>query len=189
MSRQAAAVLLFALLAGAASPAVAQRNSAAQAVEDARSAYGPQAPRPRCPTVREGEEIVVCAEEQEQSQFRIRSDRDAEDDYARETMNKGDPRAPDVAGPGIFRGPATMGFGGPPPPAYIIDFGDLPDTPPGSDAERVGKGLAPLGNEAANAPLPAAAASGGGTAAAARPGDDQVEPVTRPGSASPAEPR
>ena len=173
MSRRAAAPLwLFAALVSA--PLAAQPITAEQATVAARAAFGPPAPeKKRCAPVADDGEIVVCAEEQEQSQFRIRSDDQAEDDYARETMDKGAPRAPDVAGPGIFKGPATVsGICGiglnkcPPPPAYFIDFAALPETPPGSDAERVGQGLAPTGDAGASA----------------------AAPVNPPGSASPAEP-
>ncbi len=131
----------------------ADNVTAEEALETAGEAYGPPAPEPECEP-QQGDEIVVCAREQEQSQFRIRSDDDAENDYARETMNRGDPRAPDVGGPGIFRGKATIGgmcIPGlqkcPPPPAIFVDFSELPEAPPGSDADRVGRGLAPTGNE------------------------------------------
>ena len=164
MSRQAAAAALA--LFGAA-PLAAQEPpaTAGEALAAAEDAYGPPAPAKKCPTAAPGEEIVVCAEEQEQSQFRLRSDEQAEDDYARATMDKGAPRAPDVAGPGIFRGPATVSFGKPPPPAYIVDFSQLPEAPPGSDADRIGQGLAPRGDDSA------------------------AEPVTPPESASPEAPR
>lgn len=35
----------------------------------------------------------------------------------------------------------------PPPPAYFIDFDSLPDAPPGSDADRIARGLAPRGRD------------------------------------------
>lgn len=125
-----------------------------EAFEAVQETYGPPPPKPPQPDCEqpEGDEIVVCARLEEQSQFRIRTDEEAEDDYARETMYKGDPRAPDVSGPGIFKGPATVSDlcvipPCPEPPAYMIDFDELPETPPGSDAARVGKGLAPRGYE------------------------------------------
>ena len=130
-----------------------------------KETYGPpppEQPQPDCEQP-EGDEIVVCARLEEQSQFRVRSDEDAEDEYAAATMNKGNPQAPNVDGPGIFQGPATVGnlcIPGlqkcPPPPAYIVDFDALPEAPPGSDAERVGKGLAPRGNDGTVSPPPAA---------------------------------
>ncbi|WP_338446684.1 hypothetical protein V5F89_02480 [Pelagerythrobacter marensis] len=123
-----------------------------EAFEAARETYGPPPPSPPQPDCKqpEGNEIVVCARLEEQSQFRIRSDEDAEDEYAAATMNKGNPQAPDVAGPGIFRGPASVSGlclipPCPAPPAYMVDFEELPEAPPGSDAERAARGLAPRG--------------------------------------------
>lgn len=180
MSRRASALVLLTVFFAFAPDVRAQpRITAEEAVENAQEAYGPPTARKACPTVQAGEEIVVCAEEQEQDQFRLRTDSQAEDDYARATMDKGAPRAPDVAGPGIFKGPATIGgmclpgIGNcPAPPAYIIDFTTLPETPPGSDADRVGKGLAPLGDDGNRPQGPAGNA-----------------PVSSPESASPAVPQ
>lgn len=129
-------------------------RTAEEALAASSEAYGPAPPEPDCDVAENPDEIVVCAEIQDQEQFRIRTDREVEDDYARRTMNKGDPKAPDVSGPGIFKGPATIGglcFIPPCPkePAVIIDFDELPETPPGSDADRVGRGLAPRGNDEA----------------------------------------
>lgn len=172
MSRQAA-IAAIALLLGAPIEAQAQpAASAAEALRAAEQAYGPPVPPKKCPTVQEGEEIVVCAVEQEQSQFRYSDNEEAKERYARETMDKGAPRAPEVAGPGIFRGPATASgcipglTNCPAPPAYFIDFAELPEAPPGSDADRVGRGLAPRGDDGNAAP---------------------PEPVTPPESASPEE--
>ncbi|MCL4672830.1 MAG: hypothetical protein KJZ64_07810 [Sphingomonadaceae bacterium] len=142
-----------------AAPGAAQQAPTAEdAMAAAGSAYGPPPP---VVDPGSGDEIVVCAKEQEQSQFRIRSDKQAESDYARETMYAGDPQAPDVAGPGIFRGPATIGgmcIPGlqkcPRPPAIEVDFADLPEAPPGSDADRIARGLPPVGNDGAAAPPP-----------------------------------
>lgn len=95
-------------------------------------------------------EIVVCRRKADNDQHRLTSRENAQRRYAEETMHAGDPLAPDVAGPGIFRGPATAGgMCGiglnkcPPPPAYMIDFSTLPDAPPGSDADRIAKGQVP----------------------------------------------
>lgn len=176
MSRHAFAALLLVALAA---PLHAQESSPAttgaqQAVEQAKQTFGPPKPEKKaCTPTKPGDEIVVCAEEQEQSQFRIRSDKQAEDDYARRTMNKGDPRAPDfepqypgmVVARGCFIPPC------PPPKALMIDLKAIPEAPPGSDADRVGRGLAPTGNEG-KTPKPATAAA--------------AAPVSPPGSASPA---
>tara|TARA_A100001391_G_scaffold128194_3_gene87743 strand:+ start:1015 stop:1578 length:564 start_codon:yes stop_codon:yes gene_type:complete len=99
-------------------------------------------------------EIIVCRRRRGNDEYGFDAER-ARQRYAEETMNQGDIRAPDVAGAGIFRGPATVsgvcGIGlnpCPPPPAYIVDFSALPEAPPGSDADRMARGLAPLGNAA-----------------------------------------
>lgn len=128
-------------------------------IANADAAYGPPAPKPACKP-QQGGEIVVCAEEQEQSQFRIRDDARAEDDFARETMNEGNPQGPDVAGSGIFRGKATVsgcvkGVTCPPPRAIDVDFAALPRAPEGSDADRIARGLPPLGQDGSAAPPPA----------------------------------
>lgn len=137
------------------------QTSAEQALDAAGQAYGPPRPQPRCPSVQRPGEIVVCAVDQDQDQFRIRSDSQRRDDYARETMNKGDLRPPDVAGPGIFRGEPTVGslcIPGlqkcPPPPAIVVDFAALPEAPPGSDADRIARGLPPVGNDGAEPAQP-----------------------------------
>lgn len=101
--------------------------------------------------------IVVCALLEDQAQFRLRNKEDAENDYAKRTMYHNDPQAPNPCfGPtcGIFTGPPTVvglcGFGlnpCPPPPALMIDLKALPEAPPGSDADRIGRGLPPLGKE------------------------------------------
>ena len=161
MSRNVLRFLFAGLLALPGTPLLAQQASTAErALVEAANAYGPPAPVVECEPG-DGEEIVVCAKEQEQSQFRIRSDAQAESDFARETMNAGDPRPPDVSGPGIFRGPPTVGglcFPGlqkcPPPPAIEVDFSQLPEAPPGSDADRIARGLPPLGEDGAEAAAP-----------------------------------
>jgi len=64
---------------------------------------------------------------------------------------------PDVAGEGITGPKALMGAGVtitgciippcPPPPALIIDIEALPEAPAGSDADRIARGLPPIGND------------------------------------------
>lgn len=159
-SRLATALCLgtgFALAFGAAA-ASAQDRAVHEVIRKAQSAYGPADPKKECqPSTGEG--IVVCAMLEDQEQFRLRSDEQAEDDYARETMYANDPQAPDVAGPGIFKGPATAsgcipGITCPPPRAIDVDFSALPEAPPGSDADRIGQGLAPRGSDEGD-PVPA----------------------------------
>ena len=102
-------------------------------------------------------EIVVCrALEIDTSQLYSGS-RDAWlKDYARRTQGANTIPPPDVAGPGIFRGPPTISglcFIGPCPKdaALIVDVEAIPPPPEGSDAERVAQGLAP--REGDDAPL------------------------------------
>ncbi|TMM48099.1 hypothetical protein [Qipengyuania marisflavi] len=100
-------------------------------------------------------EIVVCRRRTDNTEYGYDKERAARR-YAQETMYEDSPQTPDVAGAGIFRGPATisgMCIPGlqkcPPPPAYMIDFSTLPDAPPGSDADRISRGLPPLGRDVA----------------------------------------
>jgi hypothetical protein len=93
-------------------------------------------------------EIIVCGATGGEDQ-RITSREEAEDRYAAATQGIS---TPDVAGPGIFRGPATVSgicvkgiFNCPKPPALIVDVTKLPQAPPGSDADRISRGLEPLG--------------------------------------------
>jgi hypothetical protein len=138
-------ICTFVLLALALVPAsLAAQDSGSRAedlVETAKKSYGPAPPKPRCdPASQDPNVIVVCGELEEQQQFRVRTDEEAENDYARETMNKGAaPRAPNVDGDGIFKGPATFSLPAP-PPALIIDLEEIPYAPEGSDADLIGKG-------------------------------------------------
>lgn len=131
-------------------------------------------------------EIIVCRRRSDGSQYGYDKEA-AQNRYARETMNAGDLRTPNVDGPGIFQGPATVGgLCGiglnpcPPPPAYIIDFSTLPDAPPGSDADRISRGLPPLGRDAAAERAARAEQLG------LPPVNDEAE-ISPEGSASPAE--
>ncbi len=70
-------------------------------------------------------------------------------DYAARTAGGS---TPDVAGGGIFRGPATVGGlcvipPCPPEQAIMIDVEALPEAPEGSDADRIARGLPPLGRD------------------------------------------
>lgn len=75
------------------------------------------------------------------------------EDYERRLAERTQGGQPvDVAGGGIFRGPATVG--GlcliPPCPAeaaLLIDVEALPEAPEGSDADRIARGLPPLGQD------------------------------------------
>lgn len=149
MSRNAGLAAMMAIII--ADPAFSQNQpavTAEQIVESAQKAYGPPPPQPACaPQV--GDEIVVCAREQDNSSFRVKSSSEL-DPESKNAVADGLPRAPDLAGPGIFTGPATVGglcIPGlqkcPPPPALMIDLAALPAAPAGSDADRIGKGEIP----------------------------------------------
>ena len=101
-------------------------------------------------------EIVVCREiVEDNSHYYSGSREDARKRYAEETQFA-DVQVPvdSCAGwqCGIFKGPPTVGglcIPGlqkcPPPPALIIDVAALPEAPEGSDADRIARGLPPLG--------------------------------------------
>jgi len=99
-------------------------------------------------------DIVVCRELPGDTSQLYSGSREAwMKDYAERTKG---PSTPDVAGPGIFRGPPTISglcFFPPCPkdPALIVDVEAIPPPPAGSDAERVAKGLKPV--EGDDAPL------------------------------------
>lgn len=105
-------------------------------------------------------EIVVCREIVEDTAQYYSGDREAaQRRYAEETQYADALQTPDVAGPGIFRGPATVSglcIPGlqkcPPPPALIFDITALPEAPPGSDADRIARGLPPIGNDTGTEP-------------------------------------
>jgi hypothetical protein len=140
MAGRIAALLLPVALLSASLAAQDQGASAEDMVDKAKQTYGPAPPKPRCDKESQDPDvIVVCGELEEQEQFRVRSDEQAETDYAQETMNKGKPATPNVDGDGIFKGPATFRLA-PPTPPLIIDLEDIPVAPKGSDADLIGKG-------------------------------------------------
>ena len=122
----------------------AQQNgvSAGEAIDNAKQMYGPPPPSTNCSKARDelnSDEIVVCAKNKEDdAQFRVKGSNEL-DPNSKDALNDGVPRAPDVAGDGIFKGKG-ISLGGTPDPAYIIDFKLLPDTPDGSDADKIAKG-------------------------------------------------
>ncbi len=91
-------------------------------------------------------EIVVCRETGNNGENPLTGDRAAtQKRYAQETMLKGAPRAPEAFGiPDNGKG---IGFGKPPPVAITVDFDALPTAPAGSDADRMARGLPPLGED------------------------------------------
>lgn len=93
-------------------------------------------------------EIIVCRRRSE-GENRLYDQESAERRHAERTQG---PQPVDVAGAGIFRGkPTASGMCFIPPcpkaPVYMVDFEDLPAAPPGSDADRIARGLAPRGSE------------------------------------------
>jgi hypothetical protein len=100
-------------------------------------------------------EIVVCRELSEPGAYYFSGNREAWlRGFGERTQGANTIPAPDVAGPGIFRGEASIGglcFIPPCPkgPALIIDVTAIPPPPAGSDAERVAKGLTPVEDDMA----------------------------------------
>jgi hypothetical protein len=140
MGWRIAAILLSIAVLPASLMAQERGSTPQDMVERSRETYGPAPPKPRCDKdSQDPDVIVVCGELEAQEQFRVRSDEQAENDYARETMNRGNPATPNVDGDGIFKGPATFRLGVPTVP-LIIDLEQIPTAPDGSDADRIGKG-------------------------------------------------
>ena len=100
-------------------------------------------------------EIVVCRRRRSGEEFGYDEDR-ARQRYATETMDKDSPRAPDLMPvyPGVVVARGCFIPPCPPPPALMIDIEALPEAPPGSDADRVARGLAPNGSVAPTQPSP-----------------------------------
>ncbi len=90
-------------------------------------------------------EIVVCRQVGEDTSALTGNREATQKRYAQETMLKGAPRAPEAFGIPNHGNP--IGFGKAPPPAYIVDFQALPTAPAGSDADRIARGLPPLGKD------------------------------------------
>jgi len=91
-------------------------------------------------------EIVVCGSTGSEGKAPLTGDRAASQRrYAQETALKGAPRAPDLFGiPDNGKG---ISLGGVPPPVLYIDVEALPAAPAGSDADRIARGLPPLGED------------------------------------------
>ena len=135
--------VLPALLAPDAAIAQAEQITAEEALREARRVYGPPAPNPACPESETIDgQIVVCGETpQDDSQYRVQSSSEL-NPTGEEATKDPVPRAPNVDGPGIFQGPATVSGGCflnrcPAPPAYIVDFSKLPEPPAGSEAAKM----------------------------------------------------
>lgn len=125
-------------------PAAAQDSSekAEQMVERAKAAYGPLAPqRPKaCGSQDKNGEIVVCAPD-DGKQWRVPSTSDS-DPTSRQATRTGVPRAPQLDR-GSCKGKrqvGCIGLGGRAREIYMIDLKSIPETPKGSDAEKVANG-------------------------------------------------
>lgn len=90
-------------------------------------------------------EIVVCREGGSDGTGLTGSRADSQKRYALETMLNGAPRAPEAFG--IANHGNGIGFGKAPPPALMVDVAALPKAPAGSDADRIARGLPPLGHD------------------------------------------
>ena len=114
-------------------------------------------------------EIVVCRTLRDPDE-RYSSREESANRYAAATAHRGD--APDFRPPPCVSSLLTWcpKFGKPGPPALIVDVAALPEAPPGSDADRIGRGIA-----------------GPSPSERERPGRGDVA-VSRAGSEEPAEP-
>ena len=93
-------------------------------------------------------EIIVCRQVGEGTDGSWNKE-EFEQSYAQRTQGE---QPVDIAGDGIFRGPATVSGlcvipPCPPEAALIIDVEALPEAPEGSDADRIARGLPPLGKD------------------------------------------
>lgn len=94
-------------------------------------------------------EIVVCRQLGEATDGSWNRE-EWQQEYARRTQGE---QPVDVAGGGIFSGPATVSGlcvipPCPPEASIMIDVEALPEAPEGSDADRIANGLPPLGRDA-----------------------------------------
>ena len=91
-------------------------------------------------------EILVCRQVGNRGKNYLTGNRsETQKRYAQETAFKGSPRTPNVLG--LPDNGGGIGIGGVPPKALIIDVEALPAAPAGSDADRIARGLPPLGQD------------------------------------------
>lgn len=133
-------------------PLVAQADNAGkltaqEALENEQQVYGvhDDPPRDNCDTADESADagaIVVCARKPvDSSRFRVKSTAEL-DPNSRQNLYDGLPRAPDLGPPPCVPSliSACIRFGGKPKAIHLIDLSKLPVAPPGSDADKIGKG-------------------------------------------------
>jgi hypothetical protein len=128
-----------------AAPAHGQNSADAtttQVMEAARQAIGPISPEQRrkaCRAQTKQGEIIVCAPG-DGKEWRIQSETEL-DPTSRRATRTGVPRAPKLDGEACDTKLITcMGFGRKRDPMIIIDLEAIPETPKGSDAEKVANG-------------------------------------------------
>lgn len=92
-------------------------------------------------------EIVVCRVRGNDGTGLTGTRAESQKRYAQETALKGAPRAPDFISDCNDQGNpfGCVSFGKAPPVAVTVDFAALPKAPAGSDADRIARGLPPLG--------------------------------------------
>lgn len=135
---------------------------AAQDALEAQSGSPPERIDIRVEQEINGPEYEDCSDEQEAAEItgeivvcRRKSD-DTAEYYDKQAVEKKiaertqGQKPVDVSGPGIFKGSATVGGlclipPCPAEPVLMIDVQSLPEAPPGSDADRLARGLAPRG--------------------------------------------
>jgi hypothetical protein len=129
-------------------PALAQTDAAtlddkvAERLEQAKAVYGVADPRLRCRPTPGSDEIVVCVDRGEDQRV-DRGPPDPNTLEGRNALNGGVPRAPQFDR-GSCRGqPGCITGGWAPPPVYYVDVTQLPEAPPGSDAEKIANGDMP----------------------------------------------
>ena len=94
-------------------------------------------------------EIVVCRVRGNDGTGLTGTRAESQKRYAQETAFKGAPRAPDFISDCNDQGNpfGCIGIGKVPPVAVTVDFAALPTAPAGSDADRIARGLPPLGRD------------------------------------------
>ena len=122
--------------AAAAAAALPPGPTAEELMANARARYAIEQPRHEiCPRARD-DEIVVCREIDDPERYRVPSDADS--GVIRDHV----PRAPDLEPkyPGVAVAKGCFIPPCPRPMPTMIDLAAIPEAPPGSDADRIGRG-------------------------------------------------
>ena len=132
--------ILLAVAAAATTPAAAAPPpptiTAQQALDNARALTTATPPKPEPCAEATGDEIVVCARHEDPKTQYVPSSTDSGD------PNDGVPHAPNVSGlPDCATATVcAQHLGKQPRQLYIIDLKAIPESPPGSDADKIAKG-------------------------------------------------